>query len=416
MERILILEADQQFAADLARDLRAQYAPETITVATVREACLSLAQQPYDLAFIPHKDLENVIRALHSLQPDLPLIVLVSGEEKPVSRSYPDVIKGALLKRDLERELAPLMYSVQQTLSSPPSNGAASPAGESDADVAAEPAGKEGQEVGLSPGEAAAPIVEAPSEQRPLEVIPLLQQIAYEEKVLGAMISREDQLLAHNGSLDAEQAEDIRRRVAETWRPTNSALIQFMRLASRSGDLLLFTRPIRGDYLLTVAALPDLPVGQLRRQTDEPLRQLSSVVHGELRAPSQASVVATTRPASSESGDGASYALVWRPRQPMPGMLQIALRRALERIAQANDCQLRHLIVDAELVHIVVRCPEEITAARIAHIFKRDAEEEIQQQFGVPAQLWQKGYYASESDEPLSQVELNLFLSSRAKN
>ncbi|HSM58802.1 MAG TPA: transposase [Candidatus Sulfomarinibacteraceae bacterium] len=416
MERILILEADQQFAVGLERDLQAQFAQETTAVATVREACLFLAQQPYDLAFIPHNDLENVIRALHSLQPDLPLVVLREDGEAPASGSYPDVVKGALLKTELEQGLPSLMQTVRQSISPPPSNGTVTPAAEDEANLAVEPATEQFSGAEQVAGDTPAAEETAQSEQRSADILPLLKQIVREEKVLGAMISREGRVLAHNGNLDAGQVEAICRRVTGTWRPSNSALIQFIRLASRSGDLLLFTRPLRGDYLLTVAALPDHPVGQLRRQTDEPVRQLSALVHGELRASSQASVVATTRALGSDSGDGASYALVWRPRQPMPGMLQIALRRALERIAQANDCRLQHLIVDAELVHVVVRCPEEMTAARIAHLFKRDAEKEIQQQFGVPAQLWQKGYYATEGDEPLSQVELNLFLSNRARN
>jgi REP element-mobilizing transposase RayT len=86
------------------------------------------------------------------------------------------------------------------------------------------------------------------------------------------------------------------------------------------------------------------------------------------------------------------------------------LRRALERLAAANACVLTHTLVRPELVHLVVTCPPGRDSAWAAYLFKNGSEQVIQQQFGVAATLWDKGFYAVESADPLATAELNIFL------
>ncbi|MCZ7670100.1 MAG: transposase [Chloroflexi bacterium] len=86
------------------------------------------------------------------------------------------------------------------------------------------------------------------------------------------------------------------------------------------------------------------------------------------------------------------------------------MRRALERLAATNGCGLQQVSVQPEPIHLVVTCPPGRDSAWAAYLFKNGSEEIIQQEFNVTANLWETGYYATESEEPLTETELNLFL------
>ena len=105
-----------------------------------------------------------------------------------------------------------------------------------------------------------------------------------------------------------------------------------------------------------------------------------------------------------------SFAIVWRPLKKLPPALEIPLRRALERLAATNGCGLQQVTVQSELIHLVVTCPPGRDSAWAAYLFKNGSEEIIQQEYSVNASLWETGYYATESEQPLSEAELNLFL------
>jgi len=57
-----------------------------------------------------------------------------------------------------------------------------------------------------------------------------------------------------------------------------------------------------------------------------------------------------------------------------------------------------------------VTCPPGRDSAWAAYLFKNGSEQVLQQQFGVAATLWDKGFYAVESTDPLATAELNIFL------
>jgi hypothetical protein len=105
-----------------------------------------------------------------------------------------------------------------------------------------------------------------------------------------------------------------------------------------------------------------------------------------------------------------SFALIFQPRQPLPRVLQDAVQHALQDVAARAGCTLDHLDVSAELVHIVTGCPGDRGSGWVAQLYKQGVEMRIQDKFGVQAQLWRKGFYATESEQPLSDVELKLFL------
>ena len=114
--------------------------------------------------------------------------------------------------------------------------------------------------------------------------------------------------------------------------------------------------------------------------------------------------------AAAPNGRQKSYAIVWRPIRPIPKSLHIPLRRAIERLATANACTLGFTSVHEKLIHLVVTCPPGRDSTWAAYLFKNGSEDTIQKEYGVTATLWDTGFYAVESSEPLSEAELNLFL------
>ncbi|MDX1687858.1 MAG: hypothetical protein R3248_07730 [Candidatus Promineifilaceae bacterium] len=380
MKRILIVEPDENFATRLFQALVDVGDFSVSSTPTMREACLVIAQEPHDLAFVPVEQGTSLIRSLRSVQRDLRLVAVVPTPDSELPPAFRAVVQGMLartrvrtdVKIVLERALGPRLQP-KEPVELPPLDTD---------DEAAEEA----------------------------TLLESLQSIPLEDEVLTALLSEEKALLAHGGTLNEEQAMAIARRLAETWELTHTAQIQFIRLPSRTSDLLLYTRPVGEQILLTLAARPNTLVGKLRRQADAIAARLGPLVNGGLAGGSGRSANVASGRRSQAAAEQTSYAIVWRPREPLSEMLHIPLRRALERIAETNACVLTHLDVDEDLVHVVVACPPGRTSAWAAHLFKQGAEAEIQKHFGMEAPLWEKGYHATESAEPLEQKELNLFL------
>lgn len=380
MKRILIVEPDDQFATRLfealvdAGDFSVSSAP------TMREACLVIAQEPHDLAFVPVEQGTSLIRSLRSLQRDLRLVAVVPTSDFELPATFRAVVHGTLARPRVGRDVRKVLERAFGARHLPP------------AMASAEPAEAEGES------------------DNQLRLPELLQSVPLEDEILTALLSKEGALLAHGGTLDEEQATAIARRLAETWEPAHTAQIQFVRLPSRTSDLLLYTRPVGETHLLTLAARPNVLLGKLRRQANRIVDKVGLLINGgSVDAPTPPSPV-TRGQSSQEMPEQSSYAIVWRPQKLLDEMLHIPLHRALERIAESNACVLTHLEVDEDLVHVVAACPPGRSSAWAAHVFKQGAEAEIQKQFGMEDTLWETGYYATRSAEPLEKKELNLFL------
>jgi len=183
--------------------------------------------------------------------------------------------------------------------------------------------------------------------------------------------------------------------------------LQFLHLPARAGDLLLFTHPLPSHFLLTLVVLPETPIGDLRRKAVELATLITDVVDGRVASAGKTFGFA----AREENLHGRrTFAIVWRPLEPLADALEVPLRQALLRLAGANGCVLSHLTIQPELIHILVTCPPGRDANWIASLFKSGSEQIIQQEYGVVVSLWEAGFYATEADRPLTEHELNLFL------
>lgn len=394
MTRILIFDSDDEAAAELKSVVETYGEHDVIVAPTLREACLVVTQFPHELAFVPRSEAENASQALVSLQPDLAVVAVALGEEPEQLQPETEGAYAVLTMDEIRENLADLLGVEAQT------EGAETVAAEEESPP----------ETILVGVESSAP--SAPSGLRALNEA--LEEAAQRDKIVALLLTEDSEILEQGGSLDEEEARLITSRISETWRPKNTALIQFLRLPSRTTDLLLFTRPMHNEYLVTLVALPDVGLGQVREIMDELFRRVSVVPGARLNQEPRESVV-TAHVVRSDALDKESYALVWQPRKRLPTTLQDAIRKALEPIAEANSCSLTYAKVEAEVIHIVVSCPSGRNTAWLANLFKRGVEEEIQEQFGVRARMWNKGYYAAHSEAPLSEAELNLFMDVRTR-
>lgn len=403
MKQILVVGVD----AELSQTVEALAAgvPEvTFSPAqTVREACLLIAQKPYDLVLTSAEQAADVRRAIQALQPSMQ-VVAIEREGTALERDDADVFSPA----NLRDALGPLLgLEVVPEESAATDNGhvantlvqgaAAAVSG----DETVEPSAEE-----VDGGAKAVP--DAAQEGVHWPKIEVLEQIANIEKIVGVLVTEGAAIGAVSGTLSDGQLHAVAQRVHDTWQDGGSALMQFLRSEEQPAQLLLYSKQAGATRLLTVAALPDYPVTRLRRVADGLANALARG-NGEQANHTKAPAVVDTKSFHSAKGAGDTYAMIFQTRRPMPAALQVAVRRALQDVADEKKCGLLHQQVEAQIVHIVTRCPDAEGSAWLANLYKRGVEERLEKQFGVHAHLWKRGFYAAESERPLSDVEIRLF-------
>lgn len=376
MARTLILDPDEQFATQLFSAL-AQLGSHSVSSTPVfREACLIVSQQPQDVVFIPYENYESVLESLRFLQPSLRAVVTV--DEVQAELPAPDVVQGVLVRSQLHSQLPAVLL------------------------------------------EALARPVPAPPNGQPLRALnensltALLQRTIDDERLLSIVLAEKGQVMAHAGTLDDQQAGRVAQRVQNGWEngEGGTAQIQFISLPGRVSELVLYSRPVGPSRLLSLAALPEMTVTPLRQRADTLAGQLASLwsLPDEPVVPeAPQDSMPPPMPAEPEVN---TIAIIWRPVAPLPAVLSIPLRRALERIAERRACLLNTLEIRPDYVHLLVTCPPGRDSAWVAHCFKTGSEMEIQKQFGVQAALWQRGYFAVASPEPFNERQIQLYLES----
>lgn len=377
IERVLILERDETFAVRLSGALQKAGVQEITVLPTVKEACLLLVQAQQDLAFIPVAEGAKIIRSLRAVQPDLRLILVTPQAEVEIPDTYAGKVQGVLVKSWLTIELPVLLQQIEER-----------------------------------------PYLLPPDHTKNLPplfslntglLMTAMQQANLGRLIHTAVFSYDTKLIAHWGELNADEAATVAHFVGRGWADFSGiSRVQFLHLPARTGDLLLYTQSVNEEnHLLTLAALSETPISEMRHQARRLGRKLAKAMAGQ--EPQLTNMLGLAH------GHGrTSYAIVWQAMAPLPSSLHIPLRRALERLAVENACILTHSHVDADVVHLVVTCPLGRDSVWAAYLFKNGSEKLIQQEYGIMAGLWETGYYAVESHDPLSEAELNLFLENQA--
>ncbi|MEM7330773.1 MAG: transposase [Chloroflexota bacterium] len=370
---ILILEQDRAFAVRLVRALGKIGAFNVSVVPSVRDGCLQLMQDNQDVAFIPVSESSKIMRSFRAVQPDIRLILMTPTSDYEVPKTYSGSVQAVMIKSLIDVELPVVLEkALEQPLF-----------GQVEDDESAE---------------------------LELEVLDTtvmdtaLQQVRFSRLVQAVIFARTTKLLSFIGELTEQEAATVGLHVGRDWHSTNPTRIQFLHLPARKGDLLLYSHQVVDHYFLTMVAAPETPIGELRLQASKLVVTLRRIVLGQ-------TATLTGRLVDGEKVDGrSSYAIVWRPTQTLSSSLIIPLRRALDRIASTNACILTHTQILPDLVHVVVNCPPGRDSAWVSYLLKQGSEKKIQEEFGVVAHLWDKGYHAIESADPLSENELKLFL------
>lgn len=374
IEHILILEDDRLFANELIQALN-KIRPFTITIApTVKDACFYLVQSKQDVAFIPVQEGAKIIRSLRAVQSDLRLILVTPKANVEIPQTYAGRVQGMLIKSLLDVELVSVLRNVM--LQPLIDNG----------------------ETGIS--------ASTSIQKRERLIETTLQQTKLGRLIHTAVFIRNQSLLGHWGDLTESEAATVALQVGADWdEHQGNSRIQFMHIPARAGDMLLYTQEVNElRDLVTLVGVAETPISELRHQANRMAKKLHKAL-------------SSGRPAQTSFLDGGesiegrtSYAIVWRPTERLPTSIHIPLRRAMERIAITNACILTHCQVQTDIVHLVVNCPVGRESAWAAYLFKNGAEEAIQIEYGVVVHLWETGFYAVESTNPLSDKELNLFL------
>ena len=370
-EQILILDPDKTFTVQLAQQIRANGFTSVLAAPTLRDARFHQARNNISLAFVPASGDDKVIQALRSRQPNLRIVLMTPSPDYQVPELFSGKVQAVLIKSHLEADLPDIL---DNAFNQPLIKGQTKP-------------------------------LSLPKRPDTALLIAVLQQANLGQLIQTAVFAKKDRVVAHWGQLNDTEVAAIALRVGETWpTETQNVRVQFHRLPARSGDRLIYSRCIEDAYLLTLVALPETPLTSLRIEADQIADHLAEAMHGRdmFDTPLRAYTHNKQQPHT--------FAIVWRPLKKLPPALEIPLRRALERLATTNGCGLQQVSVQPELVHLVVNCPPGRDSAWAAYLFKNGSEEIIQQEYSISANLWETGYYATESEEPLSETELNLFL------
>lgn len=377
IKHILVLEPDRTFALRLTRALSRMGSFTVSMVPTLKEACLQLVQRDQDLAFVPVQEGAKIIRSLRAVQPNLRVILVTPSANEEIPVTYSGNVQGVLIRSLVDVELETLVENVARQ-----------------------------------------PVVETFRREtavfqatiRSLDtasLIAALQQANLGRLLQTVVFAKGSKMLAYWGELNESEAAAVALHVGEGWaeNPLPSRL-QFIHLPARAGDLLLFTHEVVEDFLVTMVALPEAPLTEVRQQARRMAKKLTAVIEG--RALGHTGLLGN----GFGKGKRPSFVIVWRPEALLPSQLHIPLRRAISRLAVANACVLTHVQVRADLVQLVVTVPPGRDNAWAAYLFKNGSEQTIKQEFEMSGSLWETGFYASESTEPLSDTELNLFLDS----
>jgi hypothetical protein len=361
IKHILVLEPDRTFALRLMRALSRMGEFHVSLVPTLKEACLQLVQNDQDLAFIPVTEGAKIIRSLRAVQPNLRLILVTPSGDEEIPVTYSGNVQGVLIKSLVDVELETLVENVARQPVVPPRRDTAVP----------------------------------PDPTRSLDtalLIATLQEARLGRLLQTIVFARGSKLLAYWGELNEREAAAVALHVGAGWAGnTLPSRLQFIHLPARAGDLLLFTHRVSEQFLVTLVALPEAPLTEVRQQTRRMAKKLTAVVEGRVLA--QTGLLGN----GFGAGQRPSFVIVWRPEALLPSQLHIPLRRAISRLAVANACVLTHVQVQADLVQLVVTVPPGRDASWAAYLFKNGSEQ------------------TTESSEPLTDAELRLFLDSSSE-
>lgn len=382
MQRILVLEKDQETADRLAAALNRVEGVSVSVAPTMREACLLVAQMPQDLAFIPFEDAGQLLRSLRALQPDLKMVLTTDDSNQRMLDSYEDDFQGLLHTGNLESELPDLLSGRKLPIATALNN----PKEELGSLPSLTPLAEACQEIGVA------------SNSSPVQM---------------TVLSSGGQVVSYCGQGEADQAATVADLISKNWQKRRfTAQLQYLHLPDYYDARLVYSRKV-ADGVLSLVAEPDVPISDMRELADRLAYRLSGNGNKSTRNTNNHNTfIGRSAGTKFEERPFPTFAIAWRPVKPLPIVLQNVVQECVASLAAENGCRIRHLSVTPTVVHLVVVCPPGKTAAWAVFLLKSEIDKEIQHRFGTQVSIWQKGFFATESEQPLSESELQMLLRS----
>lgn len=377
-KQVLIIDADESFARQLVAELANVHAYSAIIAPTLDAARRVLTRKYQDIAFVSSSLVQDdSVTMLRTLQPDLRLILCVPTSQARIPEAVANRVQGVLIKPLLQIDLRPVLQAALR------------------------------QPVWVKGGGVRAALPMTPKMLDTAVILAILQKANLGHLVQAVIFSEGSRLLGYWGNLSEEVAVlTVQAAAGDAQQERGPVQIQFVKLSVYPDEVLLYTRLVTENYLLTLLAAPETPLRELRLRAEKLANAMLEALLGRVSVDDEERMVIDT----GLLGKRRSFAIVWRPIRPLPQSLLIPMRRVFERLAAVNACVLAHTDVRADLVHLVVLCPPGRDSLWASYLFKNGSETIIQQEYGVHTSLWETGYYATETTEPLAPAELNLFL------
>jgi hypothetical protein len=230
----------------------------------------------------------------------------------------------------------------------------------------------------------------------------ILQAAVLELPFRAFLISRQGEIVAQRSQgVATSSLERIAFRLERTWSGNAANVqIQFLQASLPANELIFYTRELEKGLLLTIGAMTETSIAQLRQQA-ELIMQLYQQTQTHQTGPEE---VLLHRPVNGTQDT--VYAIVWQPQSPLPTSQHASLQQSLLQLAESNGCRLHHLGVDAGYIQVLIACPTGRSTAWAAHLLKRGSEKSLQQHYSSDTPIWRPGYYASEAKVPFPADEL----------
>lgn len=207
---------------------------------------------------------------------------------------------------------------------------------------------------------------------------------------------------------DATLVQATADLVRATWEAVPPrAQILYSSVTEREDPRLVYIKPL-DLYRLALVARNDWSPRVLGQLADE---LADSLLGADGRGMASQTVATETGAAYVPDMKQTTYAIVWRPVEPLPRSLRKFIRESAQRLASNKGLRLHFVGVASDHVHLVVECRAGRTASWVAYLFKKGIEEDITDRYGTSVSLWQKGFLADPSTNPIGGEALLAYLS-----
>lgn len=241
-----------------------------------------------------------------------------------------------------------------------------------------------------------------------------LTQVSLEE-VAGAILTRENEVIAFAGRMGRSDIDEIRAAINDIWDTrSDQANIRFITLPSSGRDYMLYTRKTVNDLRLSLVFSNTTPLRDIRKQGKRLTEALMAVP--EPAADGGAPAIDAAIRAAAQSDVRGVFTYVWMlrdPAQKLNNVVARAIETGMSVQLKERNWQILDLQVRDECVYLLADVPGEVPPYEVVRDLKRRAAEIARKQ--NPAlghqNLWADSYLVVAPGRELDEDEIQQFIS-----